>query len=121
MKCIFPIACVILCINLMMPNIMSQDTLFTTSNYYAGRGPVDVICADLDGDSDIDLAVVNSVVSQNDKSVAILFNDGVGVFTYDELEDRYSMNCPYSICSADFDKDGDIDLAVGDENHSNCK
>jgi len=118
MRGIFPIACVMFCINLAVPKTFSQDTLFTTSSYYAGRGPIDVICADFDGDEDFDLAVINSVVTYNDKSIDVLWNEGDGTFAaLDTLQDRYPMNCPHSACAADFDNDGDIDLAVADRNY----
>jgi hypothetical protein len=81
-------------------------------DYPAGRGPICVISIDVDGDRNMDLAVVNSVETKDDLSVAILKNDGAGSFI---LTDKYPMNCPQWMCAADFDSDGDVDLALGDE------
>src|SRR3990170_2266534 len=47
-------------------------------NYEVGQSPTSVFCADLDGDSDLDLAVTNYSVHSN--SVSILMNKGDGTF-----------------------------------------
>ncbi len=108
---------VLLCLTLSTATAFSIDPLFDNRvDYDPGRGPLRVISVDVDGDNDLDLVVVNSVVSLSDRSVAILINNGDGSFIEPAEEDKYLMNCPYAICSGDFDRDGDIDLAVGDEN-----
>jgi 6-phosphogluconolactonase (cycloisomerase 2 family) len=75
-------------------------------NYGAGDFPHSVFCADLDGDSDLDLAVAND----GSDSVSILKNNGDGTFEFDS---NYAVgNAPQSIFCADLDGDGDLDLAV---------
>jgi hypothetical protein len=75
-------------------------------DYSVGNHPYSVFSADLDGDGDYDLAVLNS--GSND--VLILKNNGDGTFIS-------AGNCgvgsaPVSVFSTDLDGDGDSDLAV---------
>ena len=75
-------------------------------NYEVGHFPNSVFCADLDGDSDLDLAVAND----GSDSVSILKNNGDGTFEFDS---NYAVgNAPQSVFCADLDGDGDLDLAV---------
>ena len=86
-----------------------DGTFYNVSeDFTAGQGPSDVAAADLDGDDAIDLAVAN----RNGNNV--YFFPHQGQFKY------YSFNtvifdvgmAPSRIFAKDFDKDGDIDLAV---------
>ncbi|MEW5796694.1 MAG: FG-GAP-like repeat-containing protein [Candidatus Zixiibacteriota bacterium] len=89
------------------------DFMFDRTDYSAGLGPIDVVSADFDGDGDIDLAVLNSVVTLDDKSLYMMWNDGGGGFT---IGTRYALNCPQDVVAGDFDYDGDMDLAISDDN-----
>jgi len=65
-----------------------------------------VFCADLDGDSDLDLAVGNAT----DNTVSIFKNNGDGTL---QIKVDYEMgNHPWSVFCADLDGDWDLDLAV---------
>jgi hypothetical protein len=75
-------------------------------NYAVGDAPYFVFCADLDGDSDKDLAVAN-IYSD---SVSILKNNGDG--TFQPKVDYGAGDFPVSVFCADLDGDGDLDLAV---------
>ncbi|MGB7061388.1 MAG: FG-GAP-like repeat-containing protein, partial [Candidatus Zixiibacteriota bacterium] len=75
-------------------------------NYGAGDGPASVFCADLDGDSHLDLAVANL----NSDSVSILKNNGDG--TFQTKADYGAGDGPVSVFCADLDGDLDLDLAV---------
>jgi len=87
------------------------DPLFDTAVHYgAGDNPVFVFSADLDCDSDYDLAVVNHYSN----NVSILKNNGDGTFI---LDDNYGAGAGVaSVFSADLDGDGDYDLAVANNN-----
>jgi hypothetical protein len=76
----------------------------------AGSFPSSLIAADLDGDGDRDLAVTNQVSDD----VTILKNFGTGNFFQPGSSPEPAGDTPASIAAADFDGDGDQDLAVAD-------
>jgi hypothetical protein len=78
--------------------------------YGADNAPVAVALGDLDGDSDLDLAVANF---QN-SNVSILLNNGNGTFADDILYGTGSV--PLSVAMGDLDGDGDLDLALACRN-----
>jgi hypothetical protein len=88
-----------------------DGTFASKEDYDAGAGPYGIVAADLDGDGDLDLAVA----SWDDNTMAILKNNGDGTFASAVL---YTAVDPGSyatdIVAADFDGDGDLDLAVSD-------
>jgi 6-phosphogluconolactonase (cycloisomerase 2 family) len=82
-------------------------------NYGAGDRPSSVFCADLDGDTDLDLAVAN----YNTDSVSVLKNNGDGTF---ETAVNYGVgDYPSSVFCADLDGDTDLDLAVANPSSDN--
>jgi hypothetical protein len=82
-----------------------------------GMAPDDLAAGDFDRDGDLDIAVCDKVSTPG--YVRILKNDGLGLFS---LGSSASVgNLPTSIAAADFDRDGDLDLAVGLENQSNVQ
>ena len=85
----------------------AQDSLFSSPVNYPITGSPFAICLnDFDMDGDKDIAVANNT----GQSLAILLNDGHGVFasaTY--IPGGEQSN---SILSADFDGDQDFDLAA---------
>ncbi len=83
-----------------------DGTFQTKVDYAAGYGPYSVFCADLDGDTDLDLAVANS----GSYNVSILKNNGDG--TFQAKVDYGAGNGPRSVFCADLDGDLDLDLAV---------
>jgi hypothetical protein len=81
----------------------------------AGDGPTSVASADLDGDSDQDLAVVNN----GSGNVTILRNDGSGNVAEPASSPEAAGNSPTSVAVGDLDGDGDPDLAVANSSSDN--
>lgn len=77
-------------------------------NYSTGAYsyPASIFCADLDGDTDLDLAVADN----NTANVSILKNNGNG--TFQPAVNYETGNFPNSVFCADLDGDSDLDLAV---------
>ena len=77
-----------------------------------GSQPQGATAADLDGDGDLDLAVTNTAGN----SVSLLANDGSGTFTAlaGSPLTLAAGAAPTAVVSADFDRDGILDLAVTD-------
>jgi ankyrin repeat protein len=75
-------------------------------NYGTGDAPHSVFCADLDGDTDLDLAVANS----GSDNVSILKNNGDG--TFQGAVNYGAGDGPWSVFCADLDGDTDLDLVV---------
>jgi hypothetical protein len=78
-------------------------------DYATGTGPVALKTGDFDGDGSLDLAVVNSTAN----TVSILLNNGNGTFQakHDYATGTGTQN-PQWIAVADFNGDGNLDLAV---------
>jgi len=83
-----------------------DGTFAFDSTYWTGVATYSVFASDLDGDSDLDLAVTNQMSS----NVSILLNNGDGTFA--PASDYRVGLWPGSIFAADFDNDGDLDLAT---------
>lgn len=73
-----------------------------------GKTPVAIASGDLNGDSKIDLAVVN----QADNSVSVLLNNGDATFTFAVNSPFTTGQAPTGIAIADFNQDGHLDIAV---------
>jgi len=90
-----------------------NGTFQSAVNYGVGDYPVSVFCADLNGDSDLDLAVAN----YSSNNISILKNNGYGTFqsaiNYGAGDSLYSVFC------ADLDGDADLDLAVANAESDN--
>lgn len=85
------------------------------TKYATGSSSVAVCVADLDGDGSLDIATAN----RSSEDASIFLNKGDGTFE-DAVEYRVSewcwpwpcpSSCPRDVCAADFDDDGDCDLA----------
>lgn len=81
----------------------------------AGAGPQAIVAADFDGDGAVDLATANR--GETD-TVTILLGDGQGGFRVDQLQVEVGRS-PRGITAADFDADGDIDLAIANHGPDN--
>lgn len=85
----------------------NDSGIFTPSGCYLdGEYPKTWCNADFDGDGDIDLAVGNRTYKF--PSVDIFANSGEGAF---QVAGTYNINATQGIVAADFDLDGDYDLA----------
>ena len=84
----------------------SPGTFDADSIYAVGDIPISIVVADLDGDTDPDLATAN----WNSNDVSVLMNNGNGTFAQQSI---YPVgDGPRSVVAADLDGDGDIDLAT---------
>ncbi|MEA2031279.1 MAG: FG-GAP-like repeat-containing protein [candidate division Zixibacteria bacterium] len=94
-----------------------DGTFQSAVNYAVGYSPRSVFSADFNGDGDNDLATANSEDWENPGDVSILLGNGDGTF---QSAVNYAVGrWPNSVFSADFDGDGDNDLATANENSHN--
>jgi hypothetical protein len=84
------------------------DPPFTTIVLHVGKSPNSIEVADFDRDGSPDLAVAND----DDSSVIILLNDGHGKFSPASGSPFFTNQHPNDIAIADFNKDGNPDLAI---------
>jgi len=73
-----------------------------------GTSPFAIVTADFNKDGKLDLAVAN----RDSNSVTILLGNGDGTFTAATGSPIAGFNGPNSLAVADFNKDGNLDLAV---------
>jgi hypothetical protein len=85
------------------------------ANYGTGGGPQSVFCADLDGDSYLDLVTVGYLIEDN--YVSILKNNGNG--TFGSPFNYEAGDSPKSVFCADLNGDGNLDLAVANYSSNN--
>jgi hypothetical protein len=78
----------------------------------AGDTPASVAIADVDGDTDGDLVVTNVLSTAN---VTILKNNGSGNFAEPASSPESAGSNPVSAAVEDLDGDGDVDLAVANQ------
>ena len=87
-----------------------DGTFSVKEDYRTGTNPNGVCAMDFDGDGDVDVVTANSNYVHG--GVSYFENYGDGVFSprtdYKVKEGR----CPYFICAADFDDDGDNDVII---------
>ncbi len=79
-----------------------------TSPETVGIDPAALAAADLDGDGDRDLVVAN----QTSDTLTVLRNGGTGDFKQPATSPEPAGEAPFAVAAADFDLDGDQDLAV---------
>ena len=84
---------------------------FTPTAPFGSATTISMAWADYDNDGDLDLAVGNGILGPDPGEQNQLFvNDGGGVF---HEEQWFGLGETDSLAWADFDRDGDMDLAVG--------
>ncbi len=97
-----------------------DGTFGATVSYSVGEKPVTIIAADLDGDGDIDLATADmegSLDPPSELDVSVLLNNGNGTFA---ARQRYAAGTrAIALVARDFDRDGDLDLAVANNESNN--
>ncbi|MDG2284203.1 MAG: FG-GAP-like repeat-containing protein, partial [Alphaproteobacteria bacterium] len=81
-----------------------------TASYPAGSGPTAIEAVDMNVDGLVDLVVTNA----SNLNLAVLFNLGGGVFQSPQNfgVGVFPVRLAWSVTTADFDQDGDPDLAV---------
>ena len=82
--------------------------------YRTGLGPTKVVVGDFNLDGKLDLAVANYGPAFTTGSVSILLGNGDGTFQA-RMDYAAGVN-PIGVMVGDFDNDGAMDLAVGDNN-----
>ena len=88
-----------------------DGTFAETVSYYTSSSAVEGELADVDADGDLDLFVTNA----NENDLRLYLNDGTGSFgpqIFDSAINIPTSPYPTSQAIADFDADGDADLAV---------
>jgi len=86
-----------------------NGTFAAYSSYPVGNRPYSVFAADLDGDGALDLATANAGTIDV-WTVSVLLNNGDGTYLPQSV---YPVGgYPHSVCAADLDGDGDVDLAT---------
>ena len=84
----------------------------TTTNL-GGQGPLSLAVGDFNGDGKLDLAVANNTdTSSSPSNVAILLGNGDGTFKTPPITVSMESAEPVWVSTADFNKDGKLDLAV---------
>ena len=78
----------------------------------AGAQPIEIVVADLDDDTDPDLAVAN----EGSNNVTILKNNGTGNYFQPASSPEPAGDDPHSLTAGDLDGDSDLDLAVTNQN-----
>jgi hypothetical protein len=106
----FHVLTVLLLFSLSYPADGATLSFGTAVTYPVGTVPRVVAVADFNGDGNSDLAVVN-VGSSDSGNVSILLGNGDGRFL--AANSIAAGQHPLSLCVADFDRDGRLDLAVG--------
>ncbi len=91
------------------------DSLTPALNFTVGDGPSGVTYADFNGDGDLDLATSNYAAA----TVSVLFGNGARGWGANTDFSTGPGTGPVSIVSADFDGDGDPDLATGNQDANN--
>ncbi|MDD5087977.1 MAG: VCBS repeat-containing protein, partial [bacterium] len=83
------------------------DFQFAQSTY-VGNAPFDIIAADINGDSHLDLTVADE--TDDGRQIAVLLGSGIGTF---EMNASYgTRERPYQMVTGDFDRDTHLDLAA---------
>jgi hypothetical protein len=87
------------------------------AQYTVGDQPHSVVVGYFNGNANLDLAVAN----YSGNSVSVLLGNGDGTFADAVNYDSGLFSVPSAVAAADFDGDGNVDLAVTDWNTDNVK
>jgi hypothetical protein len=78
--------------------------------YNSTKASKDIVIADFNNDGKKDVALTNSGTNFDGKTISVYFNQGKAIFGNAK---NYTVGAnPIGIAAADFDNDGDMDLAV---------
>jgi len=100
--------------NFTCPLALLSLTLAPATAQTTGRAPIFILTADFNHDGYLDLAVANTALSTG--SISILLGNGDG--TFQPAKFLRAGYYPRSIAAADFNRDGNLDLAVANESPS---
>ena len=96
-------------VSILLGNGDGTFTATLQSPLAAGSGANWLVAGDFNEDGNIDLAVAN-VTDTGTSGVSIFFGDGTGAFTLHASFPTGGL--PFGVATADFNKDGHLDLAV---------
>jgi hypothetical protein len=93
------------------------DGTFTAAATPPGTfsGPDDIVVGDFNGDGKLDLAILNG----GSNSVTILLGTGNGTFFVPDVDTSSTGSNPLSMVAGDFNRDGNLDLAVANYRSDN--
>jgi hypothetical protein len=89
-----------------------DGTFRSALNFPAGDSPTGVTLGDFNGDGNLDLAVTNYGFTFGNVGVTVLLGNGDGTFQPPVFYRLSGIDRPEAIAAADFDNDGNLDLAV---------
>ena len=84
-----------------------MDSFSTATNFSVGDGPTSIITTDLNNDGKMDI-----VTSNSPGTVSVLLGDGTGSFAAATNIGIGTATTPKFMCAADFNGDGNKDLAI---------
>ncbi len=82
------------------------------TDYETAGSPVAIICADLNGDGKPDLCVAGGDAMRGVSGVSVHLNRGDGTLLPAKAQTIFSGRIASDVVAADFDRDGDLDLAA---------
>jgi hypothetical protein len=94
------------------------DATFADPIVFGAGSFIDALAAgDLDGDGDIDIAIIGGTY----ETTVVFLNDGLANFSYDEQYGEWWTDTPVAIALVDVENDGDLDMLVGYSNLSSIR
>src|SRR5437588_5765666 len=111
-----PAVCTALATMFVLAGLVPADAFrFQQHRYHAGHGPNAITLGDFNNDGKPDIAVANACgdkLCETNGVVKVLLNNGDGTFTNGGSSQSADSGSSIALTAADFDGDGNLDLAV---------